>query len=157
MSVICYRNNRRRIIKLSTRTKYGILAILELAENYGKGPLRLRTIACHQNISAKYLEQLMIVLKSAGIVRSVMGSKGGYLLAKPPNQIKVSDCFNCLEGPVITTECVGNSSFCTRTADCIARRLWTDVQNTVMDLLRSITLQSLIDRTRESKVLDYHI
>ena len=130
---------------------------MELAENYGKGPLQLKAIAEHQEISVKYLEQLMAVLKSARIVRSVRGPSGGYVLAKNPNEIKVSDCFNCLEGPVITTECVDNSSFCTRTADCIARGLWTDVQNTVMDLLRSITLQSLIDRTREGKVLDYHI
>ena len=144
-------------MKLSTRTRYGVRAILELAENYGKGPLKLKAIAEHQEISVKYLEQLMAVLKSAGIVRSVRGPRGGYVLTRSPNKIKVSDCFNCLEGPVITTECVDNSSFCTRTADCVARQLWTDVQNTVMDLLRSITLQSLIDRTREGKVLDYHI
>jgi len=144
-------------MKLSTRTRYGVRAILELAENYGKGPLKLKLIAEHQEISVKYLEQLMAVLKSTGIVRSVRGPSGGYVLAKNPNEIKVSDCFNCLEGPVITTECVDNSSFCTRTADCVARQLWTDVQNTVMDLLRSITLQSLIDKTKKDKILDYHI
>ena len=144
-------------MKLSTRTRYGLRAVLELAENYGRGPLRLRTIAEHQDISAKYLEQLMAVLKSAGIVRSVRGPSGGYVLAKSPDEIRVSDCFSHLEGPVITSECVGNSSFCSRSADCIARGLWVDVQNTVMELLRSITLQSLIDRTGENKVLDYHI
>ena len=130
---------------------------MELAENYGKGPLQLKVIAEHQEISVKYLEQLMAVLKSAGIVRSVRGPSGGYVLAKNPNEIRVSECFNCLEGPVITTECVGDSSFCTRSAECIAKILWTDVQNTVMDLLRSITLQSLIDRTGECKALDYSI
>jgi len=134
-------------MKLSTRTRYGVRAILELAENYGKEPLQLKAIAEHQEISVKYLEQLMAVLKLTGIVRSVRGPNGGYVLAKSPNEIKISDCFNCLEGPVITTECVGDSSFCTRSADCIAKRLWTDVQNTVMDLLHSITLQSLIDRS----------
>ena len=144
-------------MKLSTRTRYGVRAILELAENYDKGPLQLKAIAEHQEISFKYLEQLMAVLKSAGIVRSVRGPSGGYVLAKSPNEINVSDCFNCLEGPVITTECVDNSSFCTRTADCIARGLWTDVQNTVMDLLHSITLQSLIDRAEQSKTLNYNI
>ena len=98
-------------MKLSTRTRYGVRAILELAENYGKGPLKLKAIAEHQEISVKYLEQLMAILKSTGIVRSVRGPNGGYVLAKSPNEIKVSDCFNCLEGPVITTECVDNSSF----------------------------------------------
>jgi Rrf2 family protein len=134
-----------------------VRAILELAENYGKGPLQLKAIAEHQEISVKYLEQLMAVLKSTGIVRSVRGPNGGYVLSKKPSEIKVSDCFNCLEGPVITTECVENSSFCMRSADCVARGLWADVQNAVMDLLRSITLQNLIDKTRGRKVLDYHI
>ena len=99
----------------------------------------------------------MAVLKSAGIIRSVRGPNGGYVLAKSPNEIKVSDCFNCLEGPVITTECVGNNSFCPRTTNCVARELWTDVQNTVMNLLRSKTLQNLVDRAKENKALDYHI
>ena len=144
-------------MKLSTRTRYGVRAILELAENYGKGPLQLKVIAEHQEISVKYLEQLMAVLKSAGLVQSVRGSKGGYVLAKTPGQIKVSDCFNCLEGPVITTECVDNNNFCPRTADCVARRLWAEVQNAIMAVLQSITLQNLVDRAKENKVLDYHI
>jgi Rrf2 family protein len=144
-------------MKLSTRTRYGLRAILELAENYGQGPLRLRTIAERQEISVKYLEHLMSVLKSAGIVRSIRGPNGGYFLARSPNEIRVSECFNYLEGPVITSECVGNSSFCHRAGDCVVRGLWIDVQNTVMELLRSTTLQSLIDRKGENKVLDYHI
>ena len=144
-------------MKLSTRTRYGLRAILELAENYGQGPLRLRTIAERQEISVKYLEHLMSVLKSAGIVRSIRGPNGGYVLAKSPDEIRVSDCFNYLEGHVITSECVDNSSFCHRAADCAARGLWIDIQNTVMELLRSVTLQNLIDRTGENKVLDYHI
>ena len=123
-------------MKLSTRTRYGIRAILELAEAYGKGPLGLRIIAKRQDISVKYLEQLMAVLKSAGIVRSVRGSKGGYVLAKTPAEIKVSDCFNCLEGPVITTECVDNNNFCPRTADCVARQVWAEVQHAVMSVLQ---------------------
>lgn len=144
-------------MKLSTRTRYGIRAILELAENYGKGPLRLKTIARHQELSVKYLEQLMAILKSAGIIRSIRGSKGGYILAKPANQIKLSDCFNCLEGPVITTECVDNNSFCPRTSDCVARELWTEVQNAIMSVLQSVTLQNLVDRAKENRASDYHM
>ncbi len=130
---------------------------MELAENYGKEPLHLKVIAEHQEISVKYFEQLMAVLKSTGIVRSVRGPSGGYVLAKNPNEIKVSDCFNCLEGPVITTECVDNSSFCPRTTGCIARELWAEVQDAMMTVLRSKTLQNLIDRAKENKALDYHI
>ena len=144
-------------MKLSTRTRYGIRAILELAENYGNGPLQLRVIAKDQNVSVKYLEQLMAMLKSAGIVRSVRGSKGGYILAKSPAQIKVSDCFECLEGSVITTECVEDKSYCERTNDCIARQLWTEVQNSVMGVLQSMTLQNLVDRAHKNKALNYNI
>jgi Rrf2 family protein len=108
-------------------------------------------------MSAKYLEQLMAMLKSAGIVRSVRGSKGGYILAKPPGQVKVSDCFRCLEGPVITTECVEDESYCERTADCVARQVWTEVQKAVMGVLQSITLQNLVDRAHHNKAINYHI
>ena len=144
-------------MKLSTRTRYGIRAILELAENYGKGPLQLKIIARHQEISVKYLEQLMAILKSSGIVRSIRGSKGGYILAKAPGQIKVSDCFNCLEGPVVTVECVDNTDCCVRAADCAARQVWAQVQHAVENVLQSITLQDLVNRTKSEKNLNYQI
>jgi len=144
-------------VKLSTRTRYGIRAILELAENHGKGPVQLKIVAQHQAISLKYLEQLMAMLKSAGFVNSARGSKGGYVLAKAPNQIKLSDCFNCLEGPVITSECVENKSYCIRTEDCIVREIWTEVQNAITGILKSVTLQDLIERTKNNKTLNYQI
>jgi len=144
-------------MKLSTRTRYGIRAILELAEHHGEGPLQLRIIARNQGVSVKYLEQLMAMLKSAGIVRSVRGSKGGYVLAKSPAQIKVSDCFECLEGSVITTECVESESYCERKNNCMARQLWADVQNAVMGVLESMTLQSIVDRSKQNKAIHYHI
>ena len=144
-------------MKLSTRTRYGMRAVLELAENYGKGPLQLKIIAQRQEISVKYLEQLMTVLRSAGFVRSTRGSKGGYLLAKAPEQIKLSDIFHCLEGSVVTVECVENESYCTRTNDCVARQIWAEVQKAVMGVLQSITLQNLVDRAKDKKALDYHI
>ncbi|RKY23092.1 MAG: Rrf2 family transcriptional regulator, partial [Planctomycetota bacterium] len=74
-------------MKLSTRTRYGVRALLELAGSYGKGPLQIKVIAHRQDISVKYLEQLIAILKSAGLVKSIRGSKGGYVLAKTPNQI----------------------------------------------------------------------
>jgi Rrf2 family cysteine metabolism transcriptional repressor len=144
-------------MKLSTRTRYGIRAILELAEHYGEGPLQLRIIAHDQGVSIKYLEQLMAMLKSAGIVKSVRGSKGGYVLAKSPALVKVSECFECLEGTVITTECVDSNSYCERKNNCMARQLWADVQNAVMGVLESMTLQSIVDRSKNNKAIHYHI
>ena len=144
-------------MKLSTRTRYGIRAILQLAQNYGQGPLQLRTIATDQHISPKYLEQLMMMLKSAGIVRSVMGSKGGYLLAKLPNEITVCDCFNCLEGPIITTECVADEAACRQSDDCVVRELWFSVEDAIMSVLQSVTLQALVDQSKERKAINYNI
>jgi Rrf2 family protein len=144
-------------MKLSTRTRYGIRAILELAQHYGEGPLQLRIIAKDQSVSVKYLEQLMAMLKSAGIVRSVRGSKGGYVLARSPAHIKISDCFECLEGSVITTECVDGDNYCERKNNCVAKQLWADVQNAVMGVLESMTLQNLVDRAKDNKAINYQI
>lgn len=145
-------------MKLSTRTRYGVRAILELAENHNRGPLGVKTIAQRQDISVKYLEQLMAILKSTGLVRSIRGSKGGYLLAKAPNQIKLSDVFNALEGPSATTvECLEDETYCGRAADCVARQLWAEVQAAIETVLRSMTLQDLVDRASKNRMLYYQI
>ena len=144
-------------MKLSTRTRYGVRAMLQLAENYGKEPLQLRIIARDQEVSVKYLEQLMTVLKAAGFVTAVRGFNGGYVLAKSPGQIRISDCFDCLEGPVITAECVDNANSCSRSTDCVARLLWAEVQNAVRTVLESTTLQDLIDKTKKPRAFDYRI
>jgi len=144
-------------MKLSTRTRYGVRAVLELAGNQTKEPLRIKTIAHRQDISVKYLEQLMAILKSAGFVRSIRGSKGGYILAKPANRIKLSDVFNALEGPVTTVECLENENYCAKVADCVTRQVWAEVQQAIMSVLQSMTLQDLVDRTKDKRTLNYQI
>ena len=144
-------------MKLTTRTRYGIRALLELTKHYVKGPLQLRTIVRHQEVSAKYLEQIITILRSEGIVRSVRGSKGGYVLARSPAQIRISDCFNCLEGPVVTTECVRDEKYCARTKYCAARQIWIDIQSAVMDVLQSMTLQNVVDQAKHDQNLNYQI
>jgi len=144
-------------MKLSTRTRYGIRAILELAESYGQGPLQLKIIAQHQDISVKYLEQIIAILKSGGFVKSIRGAKGGYILAKAPNQIKLGDVFDCLEGRVTTVECIENEDYCARVADCVARQLWVRVQEAIDSVLQSITLQDLLDSAKDKRALDYQI
>lgn len=144
-------------MKISTRTRYGIRAMFELAANYGAEPLQIRIIAKRQNISVKYLEQLMAILKSAGFVRSIRGARGGYLLAKPPSKININELFSALEGPVVTVECVENESYGAKVADCIARVLWVQVQEAIQSTLQSVTLQDLVDRARDQVALDYQI
>ena len=135
-------------MKLSTRTRYGMRAIIELAQHEGKRPLQLKAIADRQDISVKYLEQLMSLLRSAGFVRSVRGSKGGYILARSAGEIALSDIFRCLEGSVTTTECTENQDYCKRSADCVARELWTQVEGAIHQVLDSLTLQDMVRRTK---------
>jgi len=144
-------------MKISTRTRYGIRAVLELAENYQKGPLQLRIIAKRQDISVKYLEQIMAMLKSGDFIRSIRGPRGGYMLAKAPNQIKLSDVFDCLEGAVTTVECVKDDNYCARSVDCMAKQLWIQMQQAIGSVLQSTTLQDLVDRPKDKHSLDYQI
>ncbi|MGE5293487.1 MAG: RrF2 family transcriptional regulator [Solirubrobacterales bacterium] len=143
-------------MKLSTRTRYGMRAIIELAQHQGKRPLQLKIIAERQDISVKYLEQLMSLLRSAGFVRSVRGSKGGYVLARPADQIKLSEVFRCLEGPVTTAECIDDESYCERSADCSAREVWKRVEAAIQGVLDSIKLSDLVKQSQPNTA-DYHI
>lgn len=144
-------------MKLSTRTRYAVRAIIELAQNDKNRPLQLKIIAQRQDISIKYLEQLMAVLRSAGFVRSIRGSKGGYVLAKAPNQIKMNEVLHRLEGTVATVECVENKNCCSRSADCAARYLWMQVEQAIENVMQSVTLQDLVDKANEEKKLNYQI
>ena len=131
--------------------------MLELAENFGNGPLQTRIIAKHQEISIKYLEQLMTVLKSAGLVTSVRGFKGGHILARPPAEIKLVECFDCLEGPVMTIDCVIDKKACHRSSDCICRDLWSEFEQAARAVLEKTTLQDLVDRKKQNKTPLYNI
>jgi Rrf2 family protein len=131
--------------------------MLELALNKSNAPVQLKSIAGRQDISVKYLEQLMAKLKTAGFVRSVRGSKGGYALAKAPNQIKLDRIFSCLEGPGTIVECIENDRFCNRATDCASRLLWARLQTAIMHVLNSTTLQDLVDKTQPHAKADYQI
>lgn len=143
-------------MKLSTRTRYGMRAIIELAQHEEKRPLQLKAIAERQDISIKYLEQLMSLLRSAGFVRSVRGSKGGYILARPADQITLNEIFRCLEGAVTTAECTQDESYCARSADCAARDVWRRVETAIQDVLGSIRLSDLTEKAA-SKTTEYQI
>ncbi|OHB66960.1 MAG: Rrf2 family transcriptional regulator [Planctomycetes bacterium RBG_13_62_9] len=143
-------------MKLSTRTRYGMRAIIELAQHEGKRPLQLKAIAERQDISVKYLEQLMSLLRSAGFVRSVRGSKGGYILARPADEVTLGDVFRCLEGPVTTTECTEDEDYCKRSADCVAREVWVEVEAAIQNVLNSMTLADLVKRAK-ARTSEYQI
>ena len=93
-------------MKLSTKGRYGVKAMVELAINHGSGPISIKTISERQNISENYLELLFSTLKKAGLIKSLRGAQGGYILAKEPKEIRISDIINVLEGPIEIDKCL---------------------------------------------------
>ncbi len=144
-------------MKLSSRSRYGFRAILELAVEYGNGPLQIKIIAKREDISNKYLEQLIAMLKASGLVRSIRGPKGGYELTRPPGDVKLSEVFTTLEGPVVTVECLEHPEFCPRCTECVTRDVWAQMQSAIMGVLESMTLQDLVDKTKLGQAENYQI
>lgn len=138
-------------MKLSSRTRYGMRAMMELAAHYGKKPVQIRLIAEHQEISNKYLEQLIAMLKSAGLVRSVRGPRGGYSLTRPPSQITLKEVFQVLEGPIAPADCLDHPEYCKRYADCAAREIWKKLQDTISEVLSAYTLADLAKKYKAAQ------
>lgn len=133
--------------------------MLELARNYGGGPVLMRTIAENQDISRKYLHALLTSLKSAGMVRSIRGSGGGYMLARAPSAIRVDEVVQVLEGSLCLTDCVADTSTCPRSGECATHELWEEMSRAMQQLLRSVTLEQLVARQAEKSARPamYHI
>jgi Rrf2 family cysteine metabolism transcriptional repressor len=138
-------------MKISTKIRYGARAMLELASRYGEGPVELKEIAKRENISLKYLEQVIIPLRTAGLIKSIRGSKGGYSLAKPPSEIRLNDLIEILEGPINLVECLKDPKACQKSPLCVTRDIWKEVSDAVNGIFHSITLQDMIDRRREKE------
>ena len=135
-------------MKLSTRSRYGTRMMLDLARNYRKGPLQMGEIAKRQKISIKYLEQLIIPLKKADLIRSARGPKGGHMLAKSPDKITVGAVVNILEGGVDLTGCIQNPEACEMSKDCPTRSLWMEATKAMFDTLDAVTLKEMIEREK---------
>ena len=125
--------------------------MLELASHYGEGPIELKEIAKRENISPKYLEQVIIPLRTAGLIKSVRGSKGGYSLAKHPSEICLNDLVEILEGPLNLIECLNNPKVCQRVPSCVTRDIWREVSEAIYGIFHSITLEDMVNRRREKE------
>ena len=132
-------------MRLSTRSRYGARMMQDLAEHYDKGPIPLGEIAKRQDISVKYLEQLIIPLKQGNFIRSVRGPKGGHMLTRPPEEISIGQIVTALEGGTELTGCIGNPSECGRSSSCLTRCIWKDVSKAIYDQLHSITLSKILE------------
>ncbi|KOA20476.1 HTH-type transcriptional regulator CymR [Clostridium homopropionicum DSM 5847] len=131
-------------MKLSTKGRYGVKAMVDLAINYGEAPVSIKSIAERQKISELYLEQLFAPLRKAKLIKSVRGAQGGYILNKSPKDITVSDIIEVLEGPIEISSCI-DSNECNNVDTCPTRLLWEKIKNSIDEVTNSITLQDMAD------------
>jgi len=135
-------------VKLSTRSRYGARLMVDLALHYNQGPVQLSEISKRQDISVKYLEQILIPLKKAGYVVTVRGPKGGYMLADPPEEITMAQIVELLEGRRNLVACMANPEICSRSDVCITKNLWEELTEMIYEKLESITLADLAEKAR---------
>ncbi len=135
-------------MKLSTRARYGVRLMLALAKNYGQGSVFLREVAKSEEISEKYLSQIIIPLRGAGLVSSSRGVHGGYTLSKSPAEITLQQIVEPLEGDCLV-DCVKNPATCARVPTCASRDVWALLGGKISETLNAITLEQLVQMNRE--------
>jgi Rrf2 family protein len=138
-------------MRISTKIRYGARAMLELASRYGEGPVDLKEIAKKEDISLKYLEQVIIPLRTAGLVKSIRGSKGGYSLARPPSEICLNDVVEILDGTTQLIECLKDPKSCKKTPFCVTRDIWKEASDAINKIFRSVTFEEMVNRKREKE------
>ncbi|UCD22610.1 MAG: Rrf2 family transcriptional regulator [Chloroflexota bacterium] len=136
-------------MKLSTKGRYGVRALLDLALHQDEGLVPLKDIARRQEFSLPYLEHLIAPLIAAGLVKSTRGARGGVLLLQPPSKVKLSDVVQILEGSIAPVDCVNNPALCHRAASCVTRDIWIEMKRAISRVLDSTTLQDLVERQKQ--------
>jgi len=133
-------------LKFSSRSHYGLRAMIALARSYVGGPMALVEISRSENISLGYLEHLMASLRKAGLVQSTRGAHGGYRLALPPHLMTAGQVLRTLEGPIAPAECVSEKAVagcCQRESDCLSKNLWQRVRDNIAEAIDTTTLADL--------------
>ena len=143
-SLVFYSTLRGDSMKLSTKGRYGVKAMVDLAINYGEAPVSIKTISERQSISEYYLEQLFSPLRKAKLIKSIRGAQGGYVLNKEPKDITVADIMDVLEGPIEIAECVDGTA-CDNVDCCATTLLWKKIKNSIDDVMESVTLQDIVN------------
>ncbi len=138
-------------IQVSTRSRYGLRLMVALAMKYGRGITLMKDVSSGEGISEKYLGQIIIPLKSAGLVTSQRGSHGGYSLSRPPEEITVRDVVEAIEGRTAAVACVEDPESCARSASCVATRVWKKLSDDIKGSLASFTLSELARQAREPR------
>ena len=137
-------------MKISTKGRYALRIMIDLAQNDSGVPLRLKEVAARQNLSDKYLEQIISILNKAGYVRSVRGAQGGYLLKHPPCEYTVGMILRLTEGSLAPVACVEEDvSVCDRFDSCATAVLWKRLNDAINGVVDTVTLQDLVDWQKE--------
>ena len=137
-------------MKLSTKGRYGVRAMAELAAHYGGAPISIKTRSKEQNLSEYYLEQLFSPLRRANVIRSIRGAQGGYVLCKDPSEITVGDIMTILEGPIEIADCIDGYQ-CDSEHSCATKFIWEKIKNSIDNVMNSISLQDIVDNYEEIK------
>ena len=133
-------------MKLSTRARYGIHAMYDLAQLYGGAPQSVKCIAERQGIPEAYLEQLLCTLRRAGLVVSARGAQGGYMLSRPPGEITVGDILRALEDGLTLLDCLDEEDACGKSCDCPSRKIWQRLRDGINGIVDGITLDDMLRR-----------
>jgi len=147
-------------MKVSTRGRYGLRALLDLAVHQGEGMIALKDIARRQEVSLPYLEHLITPLVAAGLVKTTRGARGGVLLLRPAAEIRLGEVVQLLEGSIAPVDCVNNPGLCHRSASCVTRDIWVEMKEAMSRVLDSTTLQDLAERQRlkgQAETETYHV
>jgi len=136
-------------MRLSTKGRYGLRALLDLALHRDEGSVLLKDIARRQEVSLPYLEHLIAPLIAAGLVKSTRGSRGGLLLLRSPSEIRLSEIIQVLEGSIAPVDCVNDPKVCHRSGLCVTRDIWIEMKMAMSQVLDSTTLQDLVERQRQ--------
>ena len=144
-------------MKISTKGRYALRMFIDLAEHQNGGYISLKEIAERQNISKKYLEQIIPVFHGTDLLRTVRGSQGGYVLGRSPEKITVGEILRYTEGSLSPVECVDDPIGCDRSIDCATLPIWQGLSRVINTYLDGITLQDLLDQQRESYSNNYVI
>lgn len=140
-------------MKLSTRGRYGLKAMYQLALQYGEGPISLNSIAEEQGLSESYLEQLFSTLRKEGLLKSVRGAQGGYMLAKDPKDITVGNILRILEGDMSPVDCVINDDVsCEKEEDCVTKIVWMKLKDSINQVIDSISLQDMLNEQKKMDI-----
>lgn len=133
-------------MRISTKSRYGARAVLDIAIHGDQGPVTLNQISARQEISKKYLEQIIHRLLKAGVLVSLRGPQGGYLLGRPAARIRLGEIIRSLDGPVAPVRCVDEPEICDRTERCVTRDVWTEIKESVESVIDRITVADLASR-----------